>query len=209
MSYIGDMNRAGPTQGTGTRTQMRREKDVMSQRRRRGPVFRTSYPCPWALVLWGGAEQGKRPATRLAFLSRAVVENASVVGFMGYSRPRLGGAWTVSLRRFDSSDVVKFWRHQPSQAALKRAAQSLEPHWTPEPGWLCLDGFAGRSETEVQVVGVTATRYRIKAVVRTRLPGRQRWLEQGQVALVPRAAIRRVHDRYSAAERAKEVGGTP
>lgn len=56
-------------------------------------------------------------------------------------------------------------------------------------GWLGIDGWAGRSRTRVEIVGQTATRWRIKAIERTKLAGRNRWLEPGDVALVPKSAV--------------------
>jgi hypothetical protein len=58
------------------------------------------------------------------------------------------------------------------------------------PRWacVCLDGWAGRREITVQVVGETPTRYRIKAVVPTKLP--RRVLEKGEEMLVPKHAVR-------------------
>lgn len=54
--------------------------------------------------------------------------------------------------------------------------------------YLCTDGWAGRSEQAVLVVGETPKRYRIKTVMRTKLPGR--WLYAGELALVPKQAVR-------------------
>lgn len=42
----------------------------------------------------------------------------------------------------------------------------------------------------VVIVGETPKRFRIKAITRTRLPGRGRYLEIGTEALVPRTAVR-------------------
>jgi hypothetical protein len=58
-------------------------------------------------------------------------------------------------------------------------------------GLLILQGWAGRRETRVEIVGETPTRYRIRAITRTRRAGRSRWLEPGAVALVPKSAVRR------------------
>lgn len=57
-------------------------------------------------------------------------------------------------------------------------------------GLLCTDGYEGRTETRVEIIGETPKRYRIKAVRRTKLAGRDRWLEPGDDVLVPKAAIR-------------------
>lgn len=59
-------------------------------------------------------------------------------------------------------------------------------------GWLHLDGWEGRTRQGVLVVGETPKRYRItpddggKSV---KLAGRQRWLPDGDSALVPRYAV--------------------
>ena len=69
------------------------------------------------------------------------------------------------------------------------------PTWNEnEPGraaTLWVDGWAGRVDQSVEVVGETRTRYRIRAIMRTHLPRRRgvRTLEAGDVALVPKIAI--------------------
>jgi hypothetical protein len=55
---------------------------------------------------------------------------------------------------------------------------------------LCLQGWGGFSATACLVIGQTPKRYRIKALTRMRLSGRNRWLNPGETALVPKAAIR-------------------
>ena len=62
------------------------------------------------------------------------------------------------------------------------------------PAVVCLDGWSGRVERPVTVVGETPKRYRIRAddgIVK--LPGR--WLHIGQSTLVPKSAIRFVEAR--------------
>ena len=61
----------------------------------------------------------------------------------------------------------------------------------PWRGWLQLDGWEGRTQQEVEVIGETPKRYRIRALTRTRLAGYCRWVQPGSVALVPKAAVRR------------------
>jgi len=56
-------------------------------------------------------------------------------------------------------------------------------------GTLHIDGWAGRIDQRVDVVGETRTRYRIRAIERTKLAGRGRWLHRGETALVPKAAV--------------------
>lgn len=80
----------------------------------------TNYAYPWALVLWGGASPGKRPSTKLAWLTeyRVTVPNAPP-HFVGHTL----GAKT--LRTFAESDIVKTWRHRPTATAVKRAKAKL------------------------------------------------------------------------------------
>jgi hypothetical protein len=56
-------------------------------------------------------------------------------------------------------------------------------------GYLVLDGWAGRSYTRVKVIGQTPRRWRIRALILTRLAGRKRALPPGAVTLVPRYAV--------------------
>jgi hypothetical protein len=60
---------------------------------------------------------------------------------------------------------------------------------TAKRGVLVLDGYAGRTYTPVDVIGETATKYRIRAITRTKLGGRARWIYVGEEALVPKSAI--------------------
>jgi hypothetical protein len=57
------------------------------------------------------------------------------------------------------------------------------------PALLWLDGAAGLRSHPVEVVGRTPARYRVRLPSTTRLAGRNRWGEAGQVVLVPRGAI--------------------
>lgn len=57
-------------------------------------------------------------------------------------------------------------------------------------GYLCLNSWTGRTETLVRVRGETPKRYRIEAITRTKLAGRDRWLEPNASTLVPKHAIR-------------------
>ncbi len=61
---------------------------------------------------------------------------------------------------------------------------------TPIPALLVLQGWHGVSTQWVIVVGITPARFRIRAITRTRLAGRNRWLSAGSSALVPRSAVR-------------------
>jgi len=60
---------------------------------------------------------------------------------------------------------------------------------------LCLNGWGGRTETSVEIIGETPKRYRIRANKRIKLAGRNRWLEIGKTALVPKSAIIRIQPK--------------
>ncbi len=62
--------------------------------------------------------------------------------------------------------------------------------WTPVKSHLMVAGWGGTTVTEVLTVGTTPRRFRIRAITRTKLAGRDRWLEPGQEALVPLSAVR-------------------
>jgi hypothetical protein len=62
-------------------------------------------------------------------------------------------------------------------------------------GYLGLDGWAGRRERKVEVVGETPKRYRIRAIEKTKLAGRNRWLDVGKTALVPKYAVRLIEQK--------------
>ena len=57
-------------------------------------------------------------------------------------------------------------------------------------GFLAMSGRLVQTKTKVEIVGVTEKRYRIKAITRTKLAGKYRWLEIGKTALVPKHAVR-------------------
>jgi hypothetical protein len=63
-------------------------------------------------------------------------------------------------------------------------------HWPRAlAGWLRITGWHGSTHQRVLVVGETPKRRRIRAITRTRLAGRGRWLEPGEEALVPSTAV--------------------
>jgi len=65
---------------------------------------------------------------------------------------------------------------------------------------LCMNGWAGYSETPVIIVGETPKKYRIR-LPDTRLPGegiklpKRRYLHTGEVALVPKTAVKIKEDK--------------
>lgn len=58
--------------------------------------------------------------------------------------------------------------------------------------WLCLNGFEGRSETEVRVVAETRTKWVVLVVgdKPLKLAGRARFVEPSGRAMVPKGAVR-------------------
>lgn len=66
---------------------------------------------------------------------------------------------------------------------------------TPVYSHLVLQGWHGVSSQLVVTVGETPRRFRILALTRTRLAGRDRWLLPGETALVPKTAVR--HGEHS------------
>jgi len=55
---------------------------------------------------------------------------------------------------------------------------------------LVTNSYAGRVETPVKVVCETPKKVRIRAVTETKIGGRNRWLAPGEVALVPKSAVK-------------------
>ena len=56
-------------------------------------------------------------------------------------------------------------------------------------GWSVLDSWAGRTRTRIRIVGETPTRYRIEALTRMKLAGRDRCAGSGAHTLVPKSAV--------------------
>ena len=59
----------------------------------------------------------------------------------------------------------------------------------PTYGFVLLQSYAGLTKHRVQIVGMTAKNYRVRALKRTRLSGRGRYIEAGAEALVPKHAV--------------------
>lgn len=75
-------------------------------------------------------------------------------------------------------------------STLRHMFGAMRTPYRERPAVICLGGWSGRTEAAVVVVDETAKRYRIKAIDRTKLAGRDRWIEAGQTALVPKRAVR-------------------
>ncbi len=72
----------------------------------------------------------------------------------------------------------------------QRTAKAAEAEEAVRRGLLMLDGYAGRTEQEVEIVGETPKRTRIRAITPTRLAGRRREMRPGEIALVPKYAVK-------------------
>lgn len=59
------------------------------------------------------------------------------------------------------------------------------------PGWLHLDGWQGRTQQAITVVGETPKKYRVTPARDSlvRIGGRRRFIGPGETALVPQHAI--------------------
>ena len=57
-------------------------------------------------------------------------------------------------------------------------------------GYVRVQGWHGTTETRVLIVGETPKRYRIQAINTLKLGGRNRWLDAGCTAFVPKRAVR-------------------
>ena len=82
------------------------------------------------------------------------------------------------------------------QASPDRRAQPLAPETEAPPtarAELGLPGRPGAAWTEVEVIGETPKRIRIRALTDTRMPSRGRVLKAGETALVAAQALRPVH----------------
>ena len=76
---------------------------------------------------------------------------------------------------------------------MKQATLTL--YHSESDGILLLNGWYGRTEIPVKVIGETPKKYRIKLTRLTKLPGRNRWGQVGDVVLVPKYAIRMKKDK--------------
>ena len=56
-------------------------------------------------------------------------------------------------------------------------------------GFVCTNSYAGRRENRVEIIRETPKRYQIRAITKTKLAGRDRRLENGEVAMVPKWAV--------------------
>ena len=53
-----------------------------------------------------------------------------------------------------------------------------------------INGWAGYFEQPAEIVGERPTKWRVRSAKIIRLGGRNRWLEPGETALVPKSAVK-------------------
>ncbi len=56
--------------------------------------------------------------------------------------------------------------------------------------FLCINSWAGRREYSVVIIDETPKKYKIRLVVDTKLPGRNRYGNAGEIILVPKTAVK-------------------
>jgi hypothetical protein len=93
---------------------------------------------------------------------------------------------TVTIHPNDTGNPPVSVKDPRRRTAMKQSQNDVK---VIARGMLVLEGWAGRTKTPVEIIGMTPKRYRIRAVTRTRLGGRNRWLDVGHTALVPRHAV--------------------
>lgn len=57
-------------------------------------------------------------------------------------------------------------------------------------GQIALNGWSGIYFQDVRIIGETPKKYKIKALSKTKLAGRGRYLERGETTLVPKYAVK-------------------
>ena len=93
----------------------------------------TNYPYPCALVLWGGAEIGKRPKTRIAWITEHDIKNNRFKAYTSAGVDFNDARWTKAARWFQSHEIVEMWRGQlgtranvPSPAAVQKRKRRMK-----------------------------------------------------------------------------------
>lgn len=104
----------------------------------------TSYPYPWALVRRAGDTVGKRPSTRMAFITKANASAGEIVHFTGYVMNNDMTGWTKRVVRIECADIVKEWRRQPTTAEVRRVKARMPVVASEEDRW----GWGGRVRAE-------------------------------------------------------------
>lgn len=86
----------------------------------------TPMPLPYALVLRGGNQVGKRLSTRLAYLMAPVRDEAgAVIGYKARLSNSARGRWTVYSYLVEIRDIVDRWQLPPNRSQLGKAKAKL------------------------------------------------------------------------------------
>lgn len=87
----------------------------------------SSYAYPYALVARNGVSPGKRPNTKMAFITKAIAEKGQIIGYKGHiaESDEMRG-WT-GVRSIDVDDVIAMWRSRPALTTIQREKKKLKP----------------------------------------------------------------------------------
>jgi hypothetical protein len=88
--------------------------------------LKTSYAYPWALVTRNGQSPGKRPNTRMAFITEAIAEQGHIVSYKAFIGNDDLAAWTRHPRDVEPDAIVKAWRVAPSKKEIRKAKARLK-----------------------------------------------------------------------------------
>jgi len=81
---------------------------------------------PYALIKRGGQAPGKRPFTKLAYLTNiSSPDGGRTLVIKGYVRQ--GNGWTKRAVSIDERDVVAQWCERPAPATIAAKRQMLAP----------------------------------------------------------------------------------
>ena len=88
----------------------------------------TSWPTPFALVARNGVSPGKRPNTKMAFITRAVAEKGQIIGYKG----RIATSdemidFSSTVREIEVDEVIATWRSRPALKTIQRERAKLRP----------------------------------------------------------------------------------
>jgi hypothetical protein len=86
----------------------------------------TAYAYPWILLRFGGSDRTKRPASRLAYIVKAVASNGQVTGYRAHTWSNPQQVWSKTLRHITDDDILHEWRHKPTARDVERAKRRLK-----------------------------------------------------------------------------------
>jgi hypothetical protein len=85
----------------------------------------TCHHSPWTLVRRAGDTEGKRPSTRMAYLTGTICEHGLAVAFCGYIMNNNMEGWTKSNRRVEFDEIIRQWRAQPTTAQIQKIKRAM------------------------------------------------------------------------------------